>query len=337
MSLPRSLFLHTSLLVVGAAAATWAYTREKTPEVTKESEATVISGRPADVQRVVYEAKNKKVVVEPAKGAAGDAYYAVTVEHSAPSLIAGADAGAARLPATTSAFFVSNDPGKKLFDALVPLRASRSIGKVASPKDKDYGLDRKETSFTVTVSGLERKLFVGDTAPGGTDSYVVDANSSQAYVVRGDFVKDLESADTKLAERELHAWKEADARSAKIMAGGKTRELVRGGPDNHRFWADPGDRDKQDETVANWLQKVDRLRPGDFFRTAPAGTTTVARIEFAGEKGNQLGFFELVKAPDPAQAGKSLYFAITERTHVHAKVSPQLAEQVEQDLASVVK
>ena len=48
-------------------------------------------------------------------------------------------------------------------------------------------------------------------------------------MVKGDLVRDLESADSRLIERELHEWKDAEATSLKVIAGGKTRALVRGG------------------------------------------------------------------------------------------------------------
>jgi hypothetical protein len=334
MSFSRALGFHTAILALSGVAAIWVFTREKTPRVVQESEATVWSGRAADVQRVVYEGKNKKVVIEPRGEKKDEPWYLITLERTTTLPPAAPDAGAPA-PTKTTTTLVSNAAGKKLFGALAPLRATRSIGKVAGEKAVEYGLDKKETSIVVTIAGREHGLSVGDNAPGGSDSYVLDSGSGEAFVVKADFVRDLDMADSRLMERELHAWKDADAKSATVIAGGKKREIVRSGPETRRFWADPGNRDKADETVGNWIQKVDRLRPSEYVATTPDKLTTVVRIEYAGAA--PLGFFELAKTPDPAQAGKFIYYLTSERTHLYAKAVPSLAEQVEQDLGSIVK
>jgi hypothetical protein len=60
------------------------------------------------------------------------------------------------------------------------------------------------------------------------------------------------------------------------------------------------------------------------------------RIEYEAGSGN-VGFFELAKTPATDQTQKADYWILTEHTHLYGKVFPGSAEQVEQDLASVVK
>jgi hypothetical protein len=273
-------------------------------------------------------------VVEPQDDKKGEPWYLVTLERTTSPLPSGPDAGAPP-PTKTTTTFASNAAGKKLVEALAPLKASRAIGMVPGARQAEYGLDKKESTIIVTVAGREHKLVVGDNAPGGSDSYVLDPASGEAYVVKADFVRDLDMADSRLMERDLHGWKDTEAKGATITAGQKKREIVRGGPDNRRFWADPTNREKADETVGNWIQKLDRLRPTEYVATAPEGRTVLLRVDYTGT--GPLGFLELSKTADPAQAGKSLYFIMTERTHLYAKAVPSLAEQVEQDLGSIVK
>jgi hypothetical protein len=338
MKLARTLWLHTGLLALGGAAATWAYTRDKAPGVENEAETTILSGRAANVQRIVYESKDKKAVLEAQadKDKKGELFYLVTFEKTPPAPSGHPDAGATPPPAkTTTVFPASEAAAKKLVESVAPLKAVRSMGKLPEGKASEYGLDKKETSLTITLSGLERKFLLGDTAPGGSDQYVLDSSTGQAYVINGEHVRDLEMAESRLMEHDVHSWKETEVTSAKIAGGGKTREVVRGGADSRRFWADPAAKDKADETVVNWMQKVDRLKPSEYLQKDPENRTTVVRVDYTGA--GPLGFFELAKSPDPAQPGKSLYFIMSERTHKYAKVTGLLAEQIEQDLGALLK
>ena len=38
---------------------------------------------------------------------------------------------------------------------------------------------------------------VGGTAPGGSDSYVLDPSGNEAYVLKGDPLRDLEAGETR--------------------------------------------------------------------------------------------------------------------------------------------
>ena len=121
-----------------------------------------------------------------------------------------------------------------------------------------------------------------------------------------------------------------------MTADGKTRKLVRGGPEDHRFWADPRQCRQADETAGNWMQKVEHIRALEYVKTAPENRTVVVRVEYAGS-GGLIGSVELSKTPDPAQPQKFEYWAMSEHTHLYAKVYASVGEQVEQDLGSVVK
>jgi hypothetical protein len=84
------------------------------------------------------------------------------------------------------------------------------------------------------------------------------------------------------------------------------------------------------------MQKVDHLRANDYVGKPPEARTTVARIDYDGSSGN-LGFLELSKTPSSEPALKYDYWILTEHTHLYGKLLPSSGEQVEQDLASLVK
>jgi hypothetical protein len=234
---------------------------------------------------------------------------------------------------------VSIAKAQKVAEALAPLKAIREIGRIESGRADEFGFKEPTSTLAVVIGGSEHRLAIGGPTPSGGNRYVRDEATGVVYAVRGDFVRDLESAENSLPEREMHEFQDADILSVRLISGGKAREILRRGPATKRIWADPATPDTPDETVANWLSKVDRLQPTDAMSELPRAQTTV-RIEYA-VKGADGAFFELAKALDSGSApdgtGKPDYFVRSERTRLWSKVYAPWAEQVEQDLASVVK
>ncbi len=322
---PRlSLAVHGSLLAAAAAAAFAVSSRDGAAPISSPTEAVVWGGKPADVERIRYDAKGKRVSIDARADATGRFFVGTVEKDKAP------DAGAAASPPTTT--FVSVAAATKLTEALAPLRATRALGKLDPARAADFGLATPEATLTVRVAGQEHELTLGAATPGGADRYALDRARGELYVVKGDPLRDAESPETRLLERDPHAWKDADVTSARIEAAGKAREVARGGTEAKRFWSDPASRDKADETLGNWMSKLDRLRPTEYVAAAPEGRTVALRVEWSGASG-KLGWLELVKAP--GEGGKSAWFIVTERTRLHAKVLATLAEQVEADIASV--
>ena len=323
----RTLALHAGLLAVAASAAGWAYTRDRTVTPSLPTEVTLWSGRAADVDRITWDTKSRRVVLTGKSDAEGRFFEGTVDRDAAPA----GDAGAGNHVFST---FVSVASAGKLAEGLAQLKAVRAIGRVEGSRAEEYGLAAPEGTLIVRVGGVEHKLLVGAQAPGGLDRYVLDPARGEAFAIHADPVRDLEAAETRLLERDLHAWKENDVVSARLTVGGRTREVVRGGDAGKRFWADPTARDKADETVANWMQKLDRVRINDFVEKAPEGRATVLRVDYQGASG-KLGFVELSRAKDAA--GKDEWYLTSERARLWGKVTPSLADQVAQDLETIVK
>jgi len=340
MSPLRPVAFHAGILVLSGLAASFAWSKEKTPHAAQDTNATVWNARPADVQRIVYENKGKKLTLDAREEKKGERWFFGTVEREAtpapPTADGGAPAPAPPKPPPT--IFASTTPATKLVESLAPLKAVRDLGKIADARAEEFGFEKHDVNLTVTISGKERKLIVGGTAPGGSDTYVIDPSTNDAYVLKGDALRDLESGESKLMEHDQHAFKDTDTTAAKVIAAGKTRQLARGGPEGKKFWADPTDKDKADETAGNWMQKIDRLRVSDYAATPPAGMQPVVRVEYTGASGS-LGYIEVVKTPAQAsgEGQKPDYWIMTEHTHLYGKVYQSAGEQVEQDVGSVVK
>ena len=336
MNLGRGLLIHVGLFVLASAGAAKMWLREDQPKALAQTEATVWQGRPADVERVVFDGKTKKVSLETKKDDVG-AYYVGALERSATPPPAGsAGTPPPAPPAKGKTEFVAVGAAQKIVDAMAPLKALRALGKIPEDRASEFGLAEPEGTLVVMLKGAERKLVIGGTTPGGGDRYVKDPASGETYVIDGDAVRDLDSAETRLVERDLHEWKEAEITAAKVKTSDKSRQIVRGGPEGKRFWADPGAADQKDETVANWMSKIDRLRPTDYVMTTPSDKQDIVRIDYvAGTR--ELGFVEVARIPAADPSGKPEYLVRTERTRLYAKVPATTAEQVEQDLASVLK
>jgi hypothetical protein len=334
----RAILPHLVLLAIAASASISVWTRDKKP-VVNVGEVTVWNARAADVRRIAFESKSKKVSLEARNDAQGRWFYGVSETQSPQMPDAGAPA-----PAKVASF-VSVTQGNKVADSFAPLKALREVGKIGDDRAAEFGLKEPDGSLSVAIGGSERKLTIGAHTPGGGDRYVRDDGSSIVYVVKGDVTRDLESGDSALSEREAHGFKDVDLESVRILARGKSREVLRRGPESKRIWADPSAPDKADETVSNWISKVDRLRPVEYLREQPNSPEPVVRIDYK-VKGVSGAFLEVAKVPSTppppvpnqtASAPKNDYIARTERTRQWAKVNGPVGEQVEQDLGSILR
>jgi hypothetical protein len=325
--------IHLGILGVAIATAAFVSTRDKENKALASGEVIVWSARSGDVEKVSYESKSRKVSVEAKKDATGR-YFVGSIEKDAAPAPHPVDGGVpAAPPSRTTVGFMSVGTGEKLADALAPLRALRALGKVAPDRAADFGLSDPEATVSVRIAGTEHQLVIGATTPGGSDRYVKDPASSEVYVVKGDPIRNLESADSMLLERDLHEWKDAEVARAHVTAGDKGRDIVRGGPENKRFWADQQTPETNDETLGNWMSKLERLRPTEFALTDPEGREPLLKVDYVGGK-KPLGSLELVKVKG---ADKPTFYLRTERTRLYGKVVGTAAEQLEQDLGAIVK
>ncbi len=323
----RGMSLHVGLLVVASASAIYVWTRDPAAKAAPSGETTLWTGRAEDVQRLGFDSATKKISLEPRHDAHGRWFYGTS------ETPAGAPTDAGPAPAAKRSIFVSVTEARKTAEAVVPFKVSRDIGRVEGARSAEFGFKEPMSTFTVGVAGQEHRLEMGGPAPGGY-RYVRDEATGNVYATHGTFIWDLESGETALAERELHDFLDGDLMSIRIAGEGKSREVLRGGPSNKRVWADPSTPEKGDETVTNWLNKVERLRPTEYVEDVPSGHDLVVRIEYRVKGAEGPVFLELAKTPGPT--GKPEYFVRTEHTRLWAKVFASAGDQVDQDLPSVL-
>lgn len=344
--LRRSLGVHTGLFVVAALLGFRAWTAEDEPNK-KSVAAELWSGRVSDLSRIEYRTEKKLVTLEPKEDGAGR-YFIGNIETFAekPKPVT-ADAGVpavhppphAAPESTEPKRFISLSKGAELAESLATLKASRVLGKIAPERIADFGFDKTDLGeLKVVVAGKEHTLQLGEKTPGGSDRYVRDTASGEAYVIPGAIANDLTSADNRLIERDFHDFGDEKVAKVTIKTATGSREVVRHAVEKD-FWAHPDSPDTKDETVSNWMTKVDRLRVTTYvepLEPAPKPEDTVVRVEYLNDKGRSLGHLELLRRPSKDGKDKPDYVASSERTRWHATVLRSTAEQIDQDLASVL-
>lgn len=348
----KSILLHVAALAVSSALALSVWLRDEDASQPKAAEVEVWSGRSDAVEAVIYESSTRKVRLEPRKDEIGRwyvAHFEKTEEQtdaaerpphpvplpSASGTTAGTPSPApATPPKRTSQTFVGVKEADELVKRLAPLLAIRSVGKFDPKRAADFGLEKPEGTLRVKVGGKEHVLTIGEQTPGGGERYAKYGTTGEVFAIPSDLTQGLAFADTRLMERELHAFPPEDVMTITLHKGGKTRSFARvtGKQD---AWADAATPAKADETISNFLTKLERVRVTDYVEKpapAPKPENLVVRVEYGG-KSKSLGYLELYRLPGE----KAEYLAKSEYSRWHAKVVASAAEQVDRDLATLLK
>ncbi len=338
----KPLVLHGALLVVSAGLAYTVWNKDEPAPEKQQAMLDVWSGSQASFTKLSFESKTRKVRLEGKKDALGYYYVASVDKEDAPATdphagIAGAPIKApdAKEPKKETSRFVSVKAADTLVKSLAPLKAVRAVGKVEPARNEEFGLDKPEGTLKVTIDGKEHVLIIGGTTPGGSERYARYQNSGEVFAISGDIAQSLMFGDSRLPERELHGFKNEDIARVRVQKGGKTRELVPVKGKNEG-WGDLATPTKQDETAGNWMSKLGRLRGSDFIEKpakALRPEDALVRVEYF-DGGKSVGFIELYK--QPTEKGND-YLARTEWDRWYVKVPGATAEQIEQDLGSVLK
>jgi len=336
----RRLWPHLLLLAVAATAAFVESRPEKERRPLLPGEVELWGGEPEDLTKVVYQTKRQTVVLRSREDDHGRWYEGRIEPAAEDEADAGteADAGKPRRPKVEPSVFVSVQKAESLAEQLGSLRAKRAVGEVSAERLKAFGLDEPEERLRVELGKEVHVLLMGSTTPGRADRYARDEESGAVYVIDNRMAQDLAGGEHRLKETQVHGWLMSEVKSLRIGAGQgagqKERKLVRGGTEGRQFWADAARPEDNDETAANWLKKLERLRPRKYIESLPEQARQVVRVEFVGEK-DALGFVELYR--HSGEGDKPDYYLSSERLRLPASVQRTLAEQVEQDLESILQ
>jgi len=345
----RSVLVHAGVLGLAVALGLSAWSsdeKEVSPEAVTER-VEVWGGSPDSLETMRFDAKERTVVIEAKKDALGR-YYVAKVDKvegkaekrdphdpHAPPDSSSADAGAPVPGKRTTMRFIGVKSADELAKQVAPLMALRRIGAIEPKRAEEFGLDKPEGTLKVKIGGKEHALVIGGSTPGGGERYAREVATNLVYAVPSYIAQNMIGAESRLLERDLHGFEDGEVTRVRLTKRGKSREVI-AIPDKKGSWADPATPTKADETTGNWMTKLDRLRVQEYVETPSTPLRpeeAVVRIEYlSGSK--PLGFLELYKVPS-GQASE--YFVKTERTRWVVKVLTSAAEQVDQDLSSVLK
>jgi hypothetical protein len=336
----KPLLLHGALLLVSAGLAYSVWNRDEPVPEKQQTMVDVWSGAQASFSKLSFDGKTRKVRLESQKDELGYYYVTTVTNEEAPPAAASAAPSAAPLKPPPEpkppARFISVKAGETLVKSLAPLKALRAVGKVGPERNEEFGLDKPEGTLKVTIDGKEHVLLIGGTTPGGSDRYAKYQNSGEVFAITGDIAQSLLFTESRLPEREPHGFKNEDVVRVRIQKAGESRELVRVKEKNDG-WGDLATPTKQDETAGNWMTKLGRLRGSEFIEKPatplrPEGA--IVRVDYFDGGSKAIGFVELYKVPGEKASD---YLIRTEWDRWYVKVPTSTGEQVETDLASVLK
>ena len=234
--------------------------------------------------------------------------------------------------------FAANENLDELLSKLAPLKAVRRLGKLSPEQLSEFELNDPQGSLELKLSDGSRRFEIGARTFGaGSYYYIRDPASGEAYLLSSKSIRDLDMAQSRLMQRDLHRFEPSEEASAVVTAGSRRLELTQRNRHNpqERVWVQTSTPDSASTAITNWMRQVERLRalayPSDDDAFTGEGQTPIVRIEYKNEQGGSLGFVELVRtgATPPEFLGRS------EATGSWVRLSQTLVEQLENDLDGI--
>jgi len=312
----RGPIIHGVLLTVALLLAYQTWTREKKAEP-KFGTVSVWSKPDSSLQALIFETKDRTVRLE-RRTDGNDTYYwgkeiRVTRKRPPPKPKRDKDAGPddskpAEESKTTTREFPGGEKAEASFKHFASLKALRNLGEVSESDKEKYGLSESTDNITAVFTEGEHSLILGGKVFGSTDRYVLDTESGRGYAIAGAVLRSLNAGETGLRVKKLHRFKGEEVGKARVAtAKGAERTLVRftvkGAKKDRKTWADAASPDKPDQTMANFIDQISKLRPSRFEPELDAGTLDLlVTVEYSAANGKAMGRFELFKEkPEPEE------------------------------------
>lgn len=304
-----------ALLLVGAYLS---YTKKEEAGTTEA--VTIVDQKKDALQEIVLYAKTQTVAVS-LREADGQKYgwFEVEVRKRKRS-------------------FAGNEETDKLIEGFAPFKALRSLGKDLAGKEfEETKLQKPERRLVLNYGGSQKEFEIGGRTSGARDHYLKAKGGNEVYLVASKILGDLEYPEGKYMQRKLRTAKLDQVEKVSLVAGGKTKVALQrnkaGGKD--AFWANEATPDEKNETLGNYLDKLDKLTATDYLDDAKAieGAATLLEATWFGEEDKNLGTVKLLKKGEGKDAE---YFASSTATHLPVKISRFTTEQLEKDLGTIM-
>jgi hypothetical protein len=375
----KGVLVHGGLLVVMLAFGYQTWTRDKSVHVST-GDVSVWDMSAADLESVTYDqtkpdpatpTKNteRTVHIEKKTDAAGAYWWGTETRTEQKAKPQNADAGSNAPPpdtvaSTTSSEFPIGDSFRitgqtqpmtidEWVKDLSSMHAVRSLGTLSDDKKKEYELNDSDTTISVASKSGKHTFVLGAKVSGSSERYALDVDSGTAYIIAGAMVEPIETGESALKPSSIHGFDATSLDSVEIGSGGKMKKVARITTTDDKgtqtkTWAEAGTQ-KADQTLANFVDSLDRLIP-DKFDTAlkPGDMTPLLTAKYADASGKQIGALALyaIQQPGDLPADGSAdptsppppvtqYYIFTEATRVAAHVPKAAAERVTQSVGLV--
>jgi hypothetical protein len=246
--------------------------------------------------------------------------------------------------------FKGNKSADEMVKALSNLAAIRTLGTVDKDKLKAFGLEESKKTLTLISGSSPRTFIIGGNTYGNQDIYVQDKQDKRVYVVRPRNLQDLQYAEFRLIDRELHSFAPSDVERAVLVAGKRRKVLVQKSRRDpaKAFWVDADAPEKKKDFYRNFMGKLLRLQAMEYVpvKEQKKGLSEVLRVEYkvASGKGGFLRLYSAApppvlpgaKPPTPPPSGKE-YYGISSNTRAQVKVNARLVDEVVRDVDNLMK
>jgi hypothetical protein len=313
--------LYGGLLVGLLVAAYVSHTRQAPPP--DEGAVRILDAKPEELEKLELFARTQTVAFAWRSTPEGERYPWFEIE-----------SGGARRG------FAGSDESKTMLGSFAPFLALRSLGTELSAEElKQVGLagPKPERRLVLGLRGGARAFEVGGRTSGARDHYVRPEGSREVFLVAARVLADLDLPDGKFMQRKLRSATLAEVERVVLAANGKRVTALH---KNRRsqadaFWASESKPDEKDETLANYLDKLEKLSALEYLgdAKAPGGESVVLEVSWVGEKDEALGKLTLSRSGEGETAS---YRALSTATRTPVKVSRVTGEQLERDLEAVL-
>ena len=323
----KSVLAHAVLAIGGLALAYMVWTEEEGP-AQSEDLVTVWECDASQVKHVHLSAKNRHVDFA-VQGRGDDRSYWITTRREP-------EEGEGREEA-----FVGGEAAGEYLEQIAPLKALRSLGTPTDAQLEELELDDPEAQISIECGSKTREFAIGGSAYGSGDRYLRDPEGGQVFLVPAAVVRDLESAEFRLMQRDLHNFEMTEVEHLVVKGYDHQRRLLqRNRRETDRAeWVDAEQPDRRNELYGNWMTRLARLRvtsylspdaaPGSDLEgeAAAAASEQTMELVYLDADGDPLGHLQMVRV----DAAMPEYYVKTDATRHWVKVPRSAAIQVEDD------
>ncbi len=364
--------VHGGLLVVALVFSYQTATRKK--EASQER-GTHAVWKLANLSTIILESEKKTVRIEQRTDDYGSYLWATVDRRSsrpsstktkpAPAVesVPHGDAGPESAPApieppiepetetiVTTREFPLGKAGDELMEQFQTLMALRKIGPIAAEGLEEFNLHEKTVSIVAIGKdqGERTLLLAGEKIYGGTDRYMLDVEKGLGYVISGKLVQPLESSESSLRLKSMHAYDEKNVKSTLVKTTAGAQVLVkatsRDAQGEHVVWEHEARPGEVDPSLGSFLDRLQKLKPTKYEPSLDASSLVhIATLRYRDKNEKSLGYLELYRqlasAQEPSEKPGAVlqtqYYIKTERTRVLGKVGRLGADRVDQDLVEL--